>query len=430
MSTLLLNENDSIFAARSTQHGWECSISLCVQILPLTFAGYNRGEPTLDPDDLIPGEGAQAKKLEKKRLKHLHRQFSEELQNLEAGILQASLNKLRREASERSRDASEISDGYLSPNEESESVSSDVFGAPDESRHRKRSFLTRLDENSEMQPNSASLGRSGTKARPVTRRSISRELFDVDRGNNGGPQVGGNPVLSGRGTGITKARPVTRRSVSRELFDVNFEPRSSTQTAPMSSSFRHAPPPDMPDFDSLRQQMRARERSMSRDFEQFCSDNAFPNSGNHSFGPSASLFPDRSHRAGSLSRQSSNSEPHHSGYMSPPSRPSFSSRMQPGHDLGGGSHMLAGQRSRIHGGGGGGFNRRGTPLGGGFDDDEDDGSLFMSRFGPQSGGFGAGSGNNGGFMSSLEDRGRGDWRRISVPERGKDFKSLPRKYNR
>ena len=30
----------------------------------------------------------------------------------------------------------------------------------------------------------------------------------------------------------------------------------------------------------------------------------------------------------------------------------------------------------------------------------------------------------------LGERGRSDWRRISVPERGKDFKSLPRKYNR
>ena len=32
--------------------------------------------------------------------------------------------------------------------------------------------------------------------------------------------------------------------------------------------------------------------------------------------------------------------------------------------------------------------------------------------------------------SRLGERGRSDWRRISVPERGKDFKSLPRKYNR
>jgi hypothetical protein len=31
---------------------------------------------------------------------------------------------------------------------------------------------------------------------------------------------------------------------------------------------------------------------------------------------------------------------------------------------------------------------------------------------------------------TLDERARSDWRRISVPERGKDFKSLPRKYNR
>jgi len=34
------------------------------------------------------------------------------------------------------------------------------------------------------------------------------------------------------------------------------------------------------------------------------------------------------------------------------------------------------------------------------------------------------------YGGSLKDRNRQDWRRISVPERGKDFNSLPRKYNR
>jgi len=34
------------------------------------------------------------------------------------------------------------------------------------------------------------------------------------------------------------------------------------------------------------------------------------------------------------------------------------------------------------------------------------------------------------YGGSLKDRKREDWRRISVPERGKDFNSLPRKYNR
>ena len=32
--------------------------------------------------------------------------------------------------------------------------------------------------------------------------------------------------------------------------------------------------------------------------------------------------------------------------------------------------------------------------------------------------------------SALDDRNRADWRRVSVPERGKDFKSLSKKYNR
>lgn len=34
------------------------------------------------------------------------------------------------------------------------------------------------------------------------------------------------------------------------------------------------------------------------------------------------------------------------------------------------------------------------------------------------------------YSSLLDDRNRTDWRRVSVPERGKDFKSLSKKYNR
>lgn len=34
------------------------------------------------------------------------------------------------------------------------------------------------------------------------------------------------------------------------------------------------------------------------------------------------------------------------------------------------------------------------------------------------------------YSSMLDDRNRSDWRRVSVPERGKDFKSLSKKYNR
>ena len=147
---------------------------------------------------------------------------------------------------------------------------------------------------------------------------------------------------------------------------------------------------------------------MSRDFEQFCSDNSLPH---HT---SSSFFPERSHRAGSLSRQNSSND----GYLSPTRTRDY-----------GGSHMLGQGRRQPQQGGFGG-RRGGTPL-----LDDDDGSMFMSRFGPQTGGGGGfnGGGAGGGFAGSgslMEDRGRGDWRRVSVPERGKDFKSLPRKYNR
>ena len=41
-----------------------------------------------------------------------------------------------------------------------------------------------------------------------------------------------------------------------------------------------------------------------------------------------------------------------------------------------------------------------------------------------------GSSGYGGGSSSLNDRGRSDWRRVSVPERGKDYSSLQSKYKR
>ena len=49
-------------------------------------------------------------------------------------------------------------------------------------------------------------------SRPVTRRSISRELFETDRDR---------PGLTS--AAASSARPVARRSVSRELFDVQVK---------------------------------------------------------------------------------------------------------------------------------------------------------------------------------------------------------------
>lgn len=69
---------------------------------------------------------------------------------------------------------SEISDGYMSPMDESESISSDIFGAPDmdEFQRSKRKFLMRLDENQEMMDHRALSPTSSTRSnnsRPITR---------------------------------------------------------------------------------------------------------------------------------------------------------------------------------------------------------------------------------------------------------------------
>ncbi len=351
----------------------------------------------------------------------MHRQFSEELQSIEQDILQASLNKLRKEAAERSAaDLSDLSDGYLSPLEDTESISSDIFGAPDGAaeeiaRQRKRSLkLSRLDENSELRHQqqrqrqqqlalpltrqqqqqqqqeflSGSVGVGRTKARPVTRRSISRELFEE------------RPP--------TKARPVTRRSVSRELFDVNFSPGGGGLR----------PRKNMPDLDAIRRQMCERERSVGRDFDAFCMDKGF--STNFAADPDedADAMDDAYFMRGAwrpgggggggyrIKRPTSHLASHgrsltQNDFQLHPS--SASTRLS-----------SAGRRARelTLGGGGGGFAG-----GGRFPGSSDDGG-------------GAGGGERGGGGSSLDLRDRGDWRRVSVPERGQDFKSLPRKYNR
>ena len=129
------------------------------------------------------------------------RNISTELNELEQDILQAGINRLRREGIEHSPEVSEISDGLCTPENSDAGVTSDIFGVPDfvkegerslGERIRKKSYLSRLAENG-----------GGTAARPITRRSVSREL--IDEGLNR----------------YTSSRPVARRSVSRELFDVN-----------------------------------------------------------------------------------------------------------------------------------------------------------------------------------------------------------------
>ena len=247
----------------------------------------------------------------------------------------AGISKLRREGMHRSTDASEISDGLKTP-EDSESITSDIFGVPDFVREGEESFnnrlqragnLSRVDENSSVT----------TSARPA-RRSTTNELFEE------------RPS-----TRYTPAKPVARRSVSRELFDLKY---SSGRVSP--SPYSPTSPLDYTSDSATPLYSRySRDGSSSRD---------------------SGLEP--SLRAPSTVRSSL------------PSRPSLTS--------GGRSNTqseIARQSPLSH-----------LPASSRYTSDEE-------RF------------NAGG---SLRDRKRdgSDWRRISVPERGKDFNSLPRKYNR
>ncbi len=342
----------------------------------------------------------QKKNLEKRRLKHLHRQFSEELQSIEQDILQASLNKLKKEAAERAGgEFSDMSDGYLSPADDTESISSDIFGAPDSgnagmedfARQRKRNMqLARLDENNELlyRQQQPSLVRQqpqmmpmrNTKARPVTRRSISRELFEE------------RPV--------TKARPVARRSVSRELFDVNFTPGGGGVR----------PRKELPDLDSIRRQMRERERSIGRDMDSFCMDKGFSTNfagecdGGGMDDGGASYMPIRGPRRG-MGFGGGNKRP--APHLAMHGRSLTQNDFQLPPSL---SARQATPTRRIH----------------------EDGDLIGMDLGCNGGG--VDGGRRYGAMADgggrLDLRDRGDWRRVSVPERGQDFKSLPRKYNR
>jgi len=253
----------------------------------------------------------------------------------------AGINRLRREGFQRSADVSEISDGFKTP-DDSESITSDIFGVPDFVKEGEESFkdrlrssnLSRVDENSSL----------GSTTRPA-RRSTTNELFEE------------------RPSRYTSARPVARRSVSRELFDLKY---NSGRTSPSPYS-----PSSIVETDSLlspRYSRYSREGSSSRD---------------------SGLDPTQS----SLRTASSSRPEARSGL---PSRPTLSAggrsntqtellRQSPLGHLGTGSRYSAASEEER-------FNAAG----------------------------------------SLKDRKRdgSDWRRISVPERGKDFNSLPRKYSR
>lgn len=241
-----------------------------------------------------------------------YRKISSEMQTAEADII----GRLRREAAERS----DVSDGFTSP------IDPEFYmdETPSE-RQRKRSYLGRVDEYS-------------THSRPVTQRSISKELYEPDR---------------------SSTRHVTRRSVSRELHEPSYNP----SWAPSPNDYSRS----------------SRERSLGRDTN---------------FDSLAELERRiNNRRSESLSRPSLASQ---GRSLTQSELGSTSSR-----------RLSSGMRSPI------------------TVQDPDD-YMSSSRLG---GGGTSSSNSTSNRYSTLDDRSRADWRRVSVPERGKDFKSLS-KYNR
>ncbi len=261
--------------------------------------------------------------------------ISSEMASAEENII----NRLRREAADRGLGG----DGYVSP------LDPEFFGDDDNSEshrlsqgggQRKRSYnLGRLDEN------------NMSSARPVTQRSISKELYEL-------PDI--------RGSSALHHRPVTRRSVSRELFSdsgshAGFNP-SWAPTSPSGGPGEFA--------------RSSRERSLGRDSVDAALADVERRINHH-------------RRSESLSRPSLASQ----------GRSLTQSELgMPGTSTSSSRRMSSGLRSPV------------TVV---QDDD-----FLSSRLGASN------------RFATLDDRSRSDWRRVSVPERGKDFHNLSKKYNR
>merc|ERR1712168_761294 len=106
---------------------------------------------------------------------------------------------MKRDSKNYSNDASEVSDGCKTPDE---SVTSDILGGVDYNREDEDSVSERLGRGSYLS--------SG-------RRSVNKDPYD-DKSNRN-----------------TSARPVARRSVSRELFDLKYN-TGRTSPSPYSPS--------------------------------------------------------------------------------------------------------------------------------------------------------------------------------------------------
>ena len=250
-----------------------------------------------------------------------YRKISAEMQSAETDIL----SRLRREAAERAHDFEELTsgrstNGYTSP------IDPDFYNeeSPSE-RHRKKSYLGRLEEDDQY-------------SRPVSYRS-------------GDAYKSGDGYRSGDSDGRSN-RHVTRRSISRELHDYT------------SPSWATSSPVDFT--------RSSRERSLGRDLDPIADvERRIAN-----------------RRSESLSRPSLASQ----------GRSLTQNELGSSGSTTGARRLSSGLRSPIT-----------------ITDDD-----MLSRI------------SNSSKLSStaLDDRNRADWRRVSVPERGKDFKSLSKKYNR
>ena len=297
-----------------------------------------------------------------------YRKISSEMQLAESDMI----NRLRREAAERANDlASEMSDGFVSP------IDPEFFGAIDDSSsgggglagiQRKRSQnLSRVDEF------------SNPTGRPPT--LSQRSLSYGETADNPGSDI--LEKSSWRNPG--SSRHVTRRSISRELYDYSNPAWAPSQASPISSSGGSRISENngssglsaaaLADFSRS-----SRERSLGRDIN-------FDSSALNDLEKRIS-----NRRSESLSRPSLASQ----------------GRSLTQSELGSSRRYSSGLRS---------------PLTVQAEDDLG----YKSRINPDSS---LSYTVQPSRYATLDDKSRSDWRRVSVPERGKDFKSLSKKYNR
>ena len=251
-------------------------------------------------------------------------------------MLFAGVSKLRRAGKIHSNDVSEVSDGIRTP--DSESVTSDIFGVPDFVREGEESVSERLTR-----PSYLSSGRLSVTKDP-----------------------GGYEDRSGSSR-YTSARPVARRSVSRELFDLKYNTGKISPT-PYYSSLSETEP--------LSSALSPVSRRVSR-----------------------VVGGTRDTREGSSSREETADFGLGSGYSRSTSLSRGPDPLSPSRNLPSRPSLASSGRSTTQN-----EIMRNSPL------------TVMRE--------------DGHLSSGLRDRKRDDWRRISVPERGKDFNSLPRKYTR